>query len=198
MTSLLRIDSSVTGTASVTNALNSLLVETLDAAATVVRRDATQLPSLSAEIFAANMAPLETRSPDESALGLLADELISELEQADAVVIGAPIYNFGVPSGIKAWMDLVARAGRTFTYTETGPQGLVTGKPAYIVSSSGGVALGSEADFATPHLRQFLSFIGFTDITVIDAGGLMMDPTKIEQAEAQIKQLALTATSVSS
>ncbi len=110
--------------------------------------------------------------------------------QSDVIVIGAPIYNFGVPGAVKAWMDLIARAGRTFSYSETGPVGHLTGKKAYIVSASGGVALGSEADFATPHLTLFLGFLGITDITVIDAGGLMADPDKIQKAHDQIRQLA--------
>ena len=104
--------------------------------------------------------------------------------------IGAPIYNLGVPSGIKVWIDLAARAGRIFGYTESGPQGLVTGKPVYIASASGGAPTGSGADFATPHLTWFLAFLGFTDITMINAGALMLDPTKAEQAETQTRQLA--------
>lgn len=190
MTTILRIDSSVTGADSVTNSLNALLVDTLDPTATVIHRDATDLPSLSTDVFAANMTPPEQRSGRQIELAVLADGIITELETADVVVIGTPIYNFGVPSGIKAWMDLTARAGRTFAYTEARPQGMVTGKPAYIVSASGGVPIGSVMDFATPHLTQFLNFLGFTDITVIDAGGLMADPTKVDQAKTQIRQLA--------
>ncbi len=188
MTTILRLDSSASGDASVTNRLNSVLVETLSPA-TVTHRDVSSLPSLSTELFSANSTPPEERTDSQRQLAELGDEIIAELEAADVVVIGAPIYNFGVPSGIKAWMDLVARAGRTFRYTESGVQGLVTGKKAYIVTSSGGVELGSDMDFATPHLQAFLGFLGFTDINQIDAGGLMMDPTKVDQAEAQIRQL---------
>lgn len=190
MTHVLRLDSSATGDASVTNRLNSLLIETLGADVTVVQRDVSRLPSLSTDRFAANLTPAAERTPEQAELAAIGDEVIAELEAADVVVIGAPIYNFGVPSGVKAWMDLIARAGRTFRYTETGPEGLVTGKKAYIVTASGGVALGSALDHATPHLRDFLGFLGFTDITLIDAGGLQTDATKIEQAEAQIRQLA--------
>ena len=190
MTTILRIDSSVTGTESVTNRLNALLVETLDPTATVIHRDVTDLPSLSADAFAAYLTPTGERTAAQAQLATVADTVIAELEQADVVVIGAPIYNFGVPSGIKAWMDLVARAGRTFAYTEAGPQGLVTDTNAYIVSSSGGVPIGSEADFATPHLAQFLTFLGINVVDVIDAGGLMMDATKVDQAEDQIRKLA--------
>lgn len=190
MTTILRIDSSVSGDASVTNRLNQLLVETLDGAATVIHRDVTALPALSADLFVAGLTPPAERTDAQHGLARLSDDIIDELEQADIVVIGAPIYNFGVPSGIKAWMDLAARAGRTFAYTESGPKGLVSGTSAYIVSSSGGVSIGAEGDFATPHLSQFLTFLGIEVLDVIDAGGLMMDATKVEQAEEQIRRLA--------
>ena len=187
---ILQLDSSASGQESVTNRLNALLVSTVGTNASVVHRDVSRLPSLTTERFAANGTPVENRSPDTAVLAELGDELISELEAADVVVIGAPIYNFGVPSGVKAWMDLVARAGRTFHYTENGPQGLVKGKKAYVVTASGGVPLGSEIDFASPHIQTFLGFLGFTDVTQIDATGLRMDATKVQQAEEQIRQLA--------
>lgn len=190
MTSILRIDSSVSGDASVTNRLSSLLIETLGNDATVVHRDVTQIPSLSAASFAANGTPTTERSDEQAQLAQLGDDAIAELEQAGVLVIAAPIYNFGIPSGLKAWIDLIARAGRTFQYTETGAEGLVAGKKAYIVTASGGVPIGSEADFATPHIQQFLQFLGFTDITVIGAGSLMTDPNTLDNAEAQIRELA--------
>lgn len=187
---ILRLDSSASGDASVTSRLNALVVETLGADANVVRRDVSQLPSLTTERFAANAVPADQRTAADADLAALGDELISELEDADVVVIAAPIYNFGVPSGVKAWMDLVARAGRTFRYTETGPEGLVTGKKAYVVTASGGVPLGSEADFATPHIQTFLGFLGFTDIAQIDATGLQLDAGAYDRAEDQIRQLS--------
>ncbi len=190
MTAILQLDSSATGEASVTNGLNALLVEVIGTDATVVHRDLTTLPALSNELLVANNTPATDRTPGQNELAALADSIIAEAEAADVIVIGAPIYNFGVPGAVKAWMDLIARAGRTFSYSETGPVGHLTGKKAYIVSASGGVALGSEADFATPHLTLFLGFLGITDITVVDAGGLMADPDKIQKAQDQIRQLA--------
>jgi FMN-dependent NADH-azoreductase len=190
MTAILQLDSSATGEASVTNGLNALLVEVIGTDATVVHRDLTTLPALSNELLVANNTPATDRTPGQNELATLADSIIAEAEAADVIVIGAPIYNFGVPGSVKAWMDLIARAGRTFSYSETGPVGHLTGKKAYIVSASGGVALGSEADFATPHLTLFLGFLGITDITVIDAGGLMADPDKVQKAQDQIRQLA--------
>jgi len=190
MTAILQLDSSATGEASVTNGLNALLVEVIGTDATVVHRDLTTLPALSNELLVANNTPATDRTPGQNELATLADSIIAEAEAADVIVIGAPIYNFGVPGAVKAWMDLIARAGRTFSYSETGPVGHLTGKKAYIVSASGGVALGSEADFATPHLTLFLGFLGITDITVIDAGGLMADSDKVQKAQDQIRQLA--------
>ena len=190
MTTILRLDSSASGPASITNRLNSLLVDTVGDGAEVIHRDLTTLPSLSAELLAANNTPMTDRTAAQAELATLADALIDELERAAVVVLAAPIYNFGVPSGLKAWMDLVARAGRTFRYTETGPEGLIGDKKTYVVSASGGVPLLSEADLVTPHVRTFLGFLGISDITLIDSGGLAQDPTKVEQAEEQIRQLA--------
>lgn len=190
MTTILQLDSSASGPDSVTNGLNALLVDTIAADATIVYRDLTGLPALSNDLLVANNTPAADRTPAQNQAATLADAIIREVEAADIVVIGSPIYNFGVPSGVKAWMDLVARAGRTFSYSDTGPVGHLTDKKAYIVSASGGVALNSEADFGTPHLRTFLGFLGITDVTVIDAGGLMMDPDKVQKAQDQIRELA--------
>src|SRR3546814_1403365 len=88
-----------------------------------------------------------------------ADELIAELEAADTIVITAPIYNFAIPASLKAWVDLIARARRTFRYTEAGPEGLLKGKRAFIVFASGGVPLGSEVDFASGYLKHILGFV---------------------------------------
>lgn len=192
MTTILRIDSSVSGDASVTNRLNELLVQTIGNGATVIRRDATQLPSLTTELFAAAGTAEADRTPDQAELIAVADEAIAELESADILIIGAPIYNFGVPSGLKSWMDLVTRAGRTFQYTATGGEGLLANKKTYITSASGGVPIGSEMDFATPNIRTLLEFLGITDITLIGAGGLMIDPSGLETAEASIRELAPT------
>lgn len=194
MTSILRLDSSASGDASVTNGLSDLLIDTLaasEASVDVVRRDLTALPSLNNALLAANNTPTADRTSEQIDAASTSDALIGELEAAETIVIGAPLYNFGVPSGVKAWMDLVARAGRTFSYTETGPVGHLTGKKAYIVVASGGVPLGSEADFGTPHLTTFLNFLGISDVVLIDAGGLQFDDTKVEKAQDQIKALAV-------
>ena len=91
------------------------------------------------------------------------------------MVIGAPMYNFSVPSTLKAWVDLIARVGVTFNYTENGPKGLLEGKKAYLVVATGGVPVNSAADFATPYLKQVLGFVGIADIEVIDASGFAVN-----------------------
>jgi FMN-dependent NADH-azoreductase len=119
--------------------------------------------------------------------------LIAELEAADTIVIGVPLYNFGIPAALKAWIDLIARARRTFRYTEAGPEGLLKDKKAYLVVASGGVPVGSDYDFATGYLRHVLGFVGITDVTVIDAGQQMMDGDVVNRATAAIDDLKQAA-----
>lgn len=117
----------------------------------------------------ANFTADEDRSATQRSVLADSDALVKELKDADVIVIGSPIYNFGVPAALKAWIDMIARARLTFHYTDQGPQGLLEGKKAYVVVASGGVAVNSEVDFATPYLRHALSFIGITDVEVIAA-----------------------------
>ena len=100
---------------------------------------------------------------------------MAELQAADTIVIGTPIYNFTSPASLKAWMDLVARPRVTFHYTENGPEGLLSGKKAIIAVASGGVPIGSDMDFLTPHLRHFLGFIGITDVEFVTAKDLVQE-----------------------
>ena len=116
--------------------------------------------------------------------------MIAELEAADAIVIGMPIYNFAPPAALKAWADQVAVPGRTFSYSADGPKGLLEGKKAYVVVTSGGTQVDSPIDFATPWLRFFLGFIGITDVTVIAADRLGADAeAKLAEAQEQIAAL---------
>src|SRR3546814_698354 len=123
-------------------------------------------------------------SSDVCSSDLLAgsEELIGEIEAADTIIITAPIYNFAIPASLKAWIDQVTRARRTFSYTEVGPEGLLRGKRAYIVFASGGVPLGSQVDFASGYLRHILGFIGITDVHVIAADGHQRDGEAIARA----------------
>ena len=113
------------------------------------------------------------------------------IEAADTLVIGLPIYNFAVPSAFKAWVDLVARAGVTFRYTENGPEGLLKGKRAILAVASGGTEVGSDHDFATGYARHMLGFMGITDVSVVAADRLMIDPDASHKtANDQIENLA--------
>ena len=170
---ILRIDASGRRSGSSSRALLDDLVAALDSRYPdneVVQRDLTDsLPHVDEDWIAANFTPAEDRSAAQREKLSQSDSLVSELQAADVLLIGVPIYNFGIPAALKAWIDMICRARLTFRYTENGPEGLLAGKRAYIVVASGGVGVDSAADFATPYLRQVLKFIGITDVEVIAA-----------------------------
>lgn len=196
MTNILHVTASIRSDESVTRKLGNRLVEQLAKAndASIVTRDlaANDLPLIDADRFAANLTPPADRDEKQQALADVADALIAELQAADTLVLSLPVYNFTMPSTLKAWADLVARAGTTFRYTESGPEGLLTGKKAYVVIASGGTPIGSEIDFLTPWLRHFLGFLGIRDVEIIAADGIMgIDgEQKIEAAAQTIETLA--------
>lgn len=196
MTNILHITASIQADQSVSRALSTKLVSTLTAksGANITTRDLStnDLPFIDAERFAANLAPIAERTAEQRNLAAISDQLIDELQAADTIVFGVPIYNFSVPATLKAWADLVARAGTTFRYTPDGPQGLLEGKRAFIALASGGTPAGSPMDFMTPWLTFFLGFLGVHDVTIIAADGVMgaNGEEKIAQAHSQIEQLA--------
>lgn len=120
----------------------------------------------------ANFTPEESRTDQHREALAFSDSLVAELQVADVIVIGVPLYNFSIPASLKAWIDMVARARLTFQYTENGPEGLLKAKKAYLVVATGGVAVGSPMDFATPYLRHALGFIGIDDVEIIAADRL--------------------------
>ncbi len=162
----------------------------------VVHRDVgvNPPPHVDGDTLAAWFTPAEKRDEDTARRALLSDTLVDELIDADVVVIGAPMHNFSIPSGLKSWVDHVARAGRTFRYSEAGPQGLVADKPVYVVSTRGGVysagSGGEAADFQESQLIHVLRFMGLTDVTVVRAERLAFGPdaaaASIADAEDQI------------
>ncbi|MEM6475106.1 MAG: NAD(P)H-dependent oxidoreductase [Pseudomonadota bacterium] len=196
MTNILHITSSIQGDESVSNALGAVLLEGLTASgdATVTTRDlsANDIPFVDAARFGANLTPPAERTPEQAELAAIADTLIAELQAADTIVLSVPVYNFGVPAVVKAWADLVARAGTTFNYTANGPVGALTGKKAYIAAASGGTPIGSDMDFMSPWLKFFLGFLGITDVEIVAADGIMGagGEEKIAEAKAQAVQLA--------
>ncbi|NOE18529.1 FMN-dependent NADH-azoreductase [Ruegeria atlantica] len=188
---ILHIDSSARRVNSTTRDLSDRVVKQLGADR-IIRRDlATPLPLLTEDWIAANFTPAEQRDDLQRDRLALSDELVSELQKADTIVIGLPIYNFSVPAAFKAWVDLVARAGLTFSYTENGPKGLLEGKRAILAIASGGVPVGSEADFATNYARHVLGFIGIHDVDVIAADQMAVNPdAALESAHKAVAELA--------
>ncbi len=193
---ILQINSSTKPAESATRELvDATIARIAGADATIVDRDLIEgLPLLDGPVTANLATPADERSPESAPALAISDQLIAELKAADAIVIGAPIYNFGVPGALKAWADLVARAGQTFRYSETGPEGLLDNRPVYIVVAAGGVPVGSPMDFATPWLTTFLGFLGLTDVTIISAEGLAVDPEAgMQAARDQVASLSVAA-----
>jgi FMN-dependent NADH-azoreductase len=192
---LLRIDSSARISDSIGRALTDRLINQLstnEPGLAVITRDVAQeaLPHVDASWVAANNTPVDQRSAAHHAALALSDSLVAEVQAADTLVIGCPIYNFSVPASLKAWIDQICRAGVTFQYSPEGPIGLLKNKKAYIVITSGGTAMDGPADFATGYLRHVLRFIGITDVTVAASDRLMIDADAAKaRAEAMIDAL---------
>jgi FMN-dependent NADH-azoreductase len=167
-----------------------------NAGAEVVVRDlASQpLPHLDAERFLAFIAAPDARTPQQQALVVESDALVAEIKAAQIVVFGLPMYNFGIPSTLKAYFDHIARAGVTFRYTANGPEGLLSGKKAYVFAARGGLYAGTPRDSQTTYVRDFLGFIGISDVEFIYAEGLSLgEPSKqasLAEAQQRIEQLA--------
>ncbi|MFH6567222.1 MULTISPECIES: FMN-dependent NADH-azoreductase [Pseudomonas] len=152
------------------------------------------VPHLDANLLGGWMKPEAQRNGDEHASLQRSNELTDELLAADVLVLAAPMYNFAIPSTLKAWLDHVLRAGVTFKYTETGPQGLLTGKKAYVLTARGGLYAGSTSDHQEPYLRQVMAFIGIHDVTFIHAEGMNLggdfQEKGLNQAKARLSAIA--------
>lgn len=174
---ILRIDGSARFSGSVTRQLADDVVSRLrtqNPEATVTQRELSDnLPLLNEQWVNANFTDPAERNDEQRAVLALSDSLVAELKAADVVVIGVPIYNFGVPAAVKAWVDLICRARETFRYTENGPVGILADRPVYLVTASGGVEIGGNMDFATSYMRHLFGFIGISDVRLIAAGQLM-------------------------
>jgi FMN-dependent NADH-azoreductase len=202
MAKVLHIDSSVRSNGSLSRQLGGEFVAKLqaaDASTTVVTRDlaVNPLPHLTEQLIGAYYTPAEQRNAEQAQVIQTSDALVDELLAADTIVIGAPMYNFSVTSGLKAWIDHIARAGRTFKYGANGAEGLVTGKKVYVFVASG--AAYSEGpyaayDFVTTYLRSVLGFLGMTDVSFIVAEGVAMGEeavaTAIAKGRAKIEAIA--------
>jgi FMN-dependent NADH-azoreductase len=152
------------------------------------------VPHLDAERFAAFLAKPGERSSEQQAVVDYSDALIDELKRADVLVLGLPMYNFGVPSTLKAYIDHIARAGATFKYTDKGPVGLLTGKKAYEFATRGGLYAGTPLDTQTAYVRDMLRFLGVDDVEFVYAEGLAIGAEQkaaaLSKAQRAIERLA--------
>lgn len=190
MTTVLHISSSARGDESATRTLGNALAAGLAGDdGTIIERHLTDgVPLLTDEI--GNILASPAGTTDSQGVLAISEQLIAELNAADAVVIGCPMYNFGPPASLKAWADLVARAGHTFEYGETGPAGTVADRPTYIVTASGGAPVGSPFDFAANWLQVFLGFLGISSVQTVAASEIMSDPEGVMAgAFAQVQEL---------
>lgn len=192
MSNVLVLKSSILATYSQSNQLADFFVEQWSATHsgdTITVRDlaADPVPVLDGElvnILRPSDAPLSPRQQEALALS---DKLIAELQANDIIVIAAPMYNFNISTQLKNYFDLIARAGVTFRYTENGPEGLVKGKRAIILTSRGGIHKGTPTDLVEPYLRLFLSFIGITDVEFVFEEGIAYGPDMATKAQAEAK-----------
>jgi len=192
---ILQINSSVRGTESESTRVANGIVAKLLAAhpgARLTVRDvaANPHPVLDDAALGALFTPAEQRTPEQAARVALDDALIAELQAADVVVLGAPMYNFGMPVQLKGWFDAIARAGVTFRYTANGPEGLLKDKRVFVATSRGGI-YPVEADPQVPHLRMLLNFVGLVDATFVYSAAQSMGPDAAAKgradADAQIE-----------
>jgi FMN-dependent NADH-azoreductase len=169
MTQVLKIDASGRSDGSVSRELSDRIAKRLAQGGRIAARDLNNhLPFIDEEWIGANFTPADDRTDEQKQKLALSDSLIAELRAADTLVIGTPVYNFGIPATLKTWVDHIARAGVTFRYTENGPEGLLEGKKAVVAYASGGVPLGAPVDHVTPYLKTVLEFVGITDVEFLD------------------------------
>jgi len=185
---ILQINSSVRGADSESTRVANRIVARLTAAnpaAQLTVRDlgVTPHPALDGAALGALFTPAENRSAEQSARVALDDALILEAQAADVIVLGAPMYNFSMPIQLKAWFDAICRAGVTFRYTETGPEGLLKNKKVYVATARGGI-YPADADPQVPQIRMLLNFLGMTDNEFIYSAGMAMGPEAAAKGQA--------------
>ncbi len=191
---LLHLDSSILGSHSTSRLLTVEVVEAIKLAepsVSVTYRDLAdpEALSLGSVVLAARSTPSEQRSPEQQTLAAKADAVTAEFLAADTIVLGAPMYNFSVPTQLKAWIDLVVLAGVTFRYGANGPEGLIKGKRVVIVATAGGMHANQPSGQAhVDYLKQVFGFLGITDIRVIVAEGLAMGPEARDAALASARK----------
>ena len=195
---ILQINSSSRPDASHSSRLAATIIERLRTQqldATVTVRDLGRAPlgELDEPALQALFTPAEQRTAAQAARVAVDDAVIAEIQAADVLVLGVPMYNFGVPAQLKNWIDAIARAKVTFTYTEKGPVGLLTGKKVYVALTRGGLYRNTPADTQVPYLKTVLAFLGMTDVQFVYAEGIAMGPQAEQEAlasaQAQIEEV---------
>lgn len=196
MTNILRIESSIKPQGSISRQLTDNITAKLLATypdANVTTRDlaADPLPIVDGNWLVAVNTPADQRSPEHAVIADLSDTLIAELKAADVVVIALPVYNFALPVQLKTWLDQMARAGETFSYSEAGPEGLVKNTRAIVAYSSNGTRIGADIDFASGYLRHMLGFFGITDVQFVASDYYAIDAdASLKSANEGIASLA--------
>ena len=196
MKKVLVLNSSLNGEQGNSTKLSQLFVEQLanNQQISVTTRDLSDnaIAHLTQTEMAAWMTDANERSDEQKALAAISDDLIAELNDNELIVIGMPMYNFGIPSTFKAWIDRIARAGITFKYTEQGPVGLIADKKVVVLAARGGLYQGTDMDTQTKYLKDVLGFVGMTDVDFIYAEGLAMPGAEqsLEAAQNEIKTFA--------
>lgn len=192
---ILQINSSARRDASHSTRLAARLVERLREAepeAKLTVRDLNGLPTLDEATLTALFTPADQRTPEQAARVARDDALIAEMQAADAVVLGVPMYNFGVPAPLKNWIDAISRAGVTFRYSEKGPEGLLKGKKVYVALTRGGRYRNTPSDTQVPYLKTVFAFLGLSDVQFVYAEGLALGPdaerSAIASAHEQIEE----------
>lgn len=190
---ILQINSSARGEASnstrIANDLSTGLLEKHPGATLTVRDlGSTPHPTLDAAALGALFTPADQRTPEQAARVALDDALIAEVQAHDVIVLGVPMYNFGIPVQLKTWLDAIARAGVTFRYTANGSEGLLKDKKVYVAFARGGIYRGTPADLQTQYMKTILAFMGMTDVKFVHAEGLAMGPESVEKGFAQAQQ----------
>ncbi len=198
---ILQINSSARADGSHSTALAKSIVERVQSslpateAASITVRDLGREPhpELNEATLQALFTPVESRTPEQAARVALDDALIAELQAADVVVLGVPMYNFGVPASLKNWIDAISRAKVTFRYTENGPEGLLKGKKVYVALTRGGQYRNTPSDSQVPYLKTVFAFLGMTDVQFVYAEGLAMgleaEQRALTSARAQIEEV---------
>ena len=190
---ILRIDSSASTETGKSRLLTTRVIDELKKlgkSPEVTVRDLNEsLPQVNISWISANNTKVADLADEQKKTLSLSDKLVAEIEAADTLIIGVAVYNFSIPASLKLWVDLICRAGKTFKYSDKGPEGLMTDKKAIICFASGGTPFGSDIDFASGYIRHILGFIGIKDVTFIKADKHLMDNQSVNRANSAIDTL---------